>query len=158
MKKPISFLFLSIVFIFTINAQVLFSNSGEYSSNANGSLAWSVGEAVIATISDGIDTLTQGFHQSRYEITSISENTEEDYNIQFFPNPVEDYFNIQIGNPDLSNFNFCMYDSQGKILCNKRITDRISKVDMSNYTAANYFVTVFHNGESVKSIQIIKNY
>lgn len=158
MKKNLSFLFLSIVFIFTINAQELISNSGGYYSNANGSLAWSVGEAVISTITDGTDTLTQGFHQSRYEITSISENADENLNIQFFPNPVDDYFNIQIESPDMSNFNFILYDSHGKILCNEKMTEKLSKVNMSNYAAANYFVTVFHNGKSVKSIQLIKNY
>lgn len=158
MIKILSLLLLSVIMTLTANAQELISNSGGYYSNSSGSLAWSVGEAIISTISDGTDTLTQGFHQSRFEITSISENTEENFNIQFFPNPVEDYFNIQIENSDISNFSFVLYDSHGKILCNEKITDKLSKVNMSNYTAANYFVTVFHNGISVNSIQIIKNY
>jgi hypothetical protein len=158
MKKALSFFILSILFMFTINAQELISNSGGFYSNSNGSLAWSVGEAVISTVSDGTNTLTQGFHQSRYEITAIGENDITDVNIQVFPNPVADYINIEIESSDLSNFSFTLHDNLGKILCKENVVNTNSKVDMSIYPAANYFITVYQNGISVKAIQIIKHF
>ncbi len=158
MKKVKTFIILSTFCILSMNAQELVSNSGAYFSNSSGSLTWSVGEAVIATISDGTDTLTQGFHQSRFSFTDISESQLDGISVSVFPNPTADQFSIEITSNDLEGFSYTLLDQHGKSLGNKEITDKVTDVDMLNHPAATYFVSVYKDGISVKTIQIIKNY
>ncbi|MBN2730348.1 MAG: T9SS type A sorting domain-containing protein [Bacteroidales bacterium] len=158
MKKIFSLLFITTIFSIAVNAQELVSNSGAYFSNSSGSLAWSVGEAVIATISDGTDTLTQGFHQSKFIFTDISESQLEGISVSVFPNPTTENISIEIESADLKGFSYTLLDQHGKLLRNKEITDKITEVDMLNHPAATYFVSVYKDGISVKTIQIIKNY
>ncbi|PLW94297.1 MAG: hypothetical protein C0592_03270 [Marinilabiliales bacterium] len=158
MEKLLSLFILSLCITFSINAQELVSNSGAYFSNSSGSLAWSVGEAVIATISDGADTLTQGFHQSRFVFTDISESQIEGISVSVFPNPTANDISIEIESTDFKGFSYTLLDQHGKLLQNKEITDKITEVDMLNHPAATYYVSVYKDGISVKTIQIIKNY
>ncbi|PLX26212.1 hypothetical protein C0581_04930 [Candidatus Parcubacteria bacterium] len=158
MKKTLSLFSLCLFLSISSIAQELISNNGAYYSNANGSLTWSVGEAVITTISDGTDTLTQGFHQSRFSFVSIYESYFEDISVIIYPNPTANQFSIDINTSDISGFTYTMFDLNGKLLCKKEIANNITDVDMQNYPAATYYVSVYKDGISVKATQIIKNY
>ncbi len=51
------------------------ATSGEFFSNSNYSLNWTPGECVTETFTASENTLTQGFQQSLYVVTSINELT-----------------------------------------------------------------------------------
>ena len=158
MKRIFILLFICFNSSAIIQAQELISNGGGHYSNSSGSLSWSVGEAVIATISGGTDTLTQGFHQSKFLFTDISESRIEGVSVNVFPNPTADDISIEIESTDFEGFSYTLLDQNGKLLQNKEITDKITEVNMLNHPAATYFVSVYKDGISVKTIQIIKNY
>ena len=56
-----------------VHAQELVSTAGSYGETSSGSLSWTIGEPVIETITNGTNTLTQGFQQSKLTVTAINE-------------------------------------------------------------------------------------
>ena len=91
----ISILWWNIGFSQTLSPDV-WATSGDYYSNANNSLSWTIGECITETYSNANNSLTQGFQQSKYNITSVEENTKSDFSVAVYPNPASKYINIAI--------------------------------------------------------------
>lgn len=158
MEQKVNIFVLFFLTVFTTHGQELVSSSGGFYSNSNGSLAWSVGEAIIATISDGSDTLTQGFHQSRYTFTIMNESDEDGVSVKVFPNPSTDEFAIDIVCHHFEGLRFTMSDQHGKLIIEGTIHAKTTIVDMRDLSAQIYFLSVFKNNCCVKTIQIVKNH
>ncbi len=91
------------------HAQTLITTAGAEGSG----IVWSVGEAVVTTLSDPSNeyTLTQGFFQPEHIAASgISETRTNDMPLRVYPNPVKDRLFVEIGQP--FRWNIC--DMLGK--------------------------------------------
>ncbi|MBI9069504.1 MAG: hypothetical protein JEZ09_19565, partial [Salinivirgaceae bacterium] len=75
MKKFV-LLLLGITLMAQTYAQSTISTCADHNETSAVSLSWTIGEAVIETVSDGTNTLTQGFHQSKLIITAIETQPE----------------------------------------------------------------------------------
>ena len=91
-KLSISIVFL--LFVSTLSAQEVISSQGETYSNANGSMDFTVGEVVINTGTNGTNDLTQGFHQTNWNLVGV-EDFAPNYEATIFPNPTQDVLNIK---------------------------------------------------------------
>lgn len=127
------------------------SSGGEYYENVNGSLSWTLGEPVIETISNGTNTLTQGFQQNSYTITEISEVIDPDFNIKVYPNPTSDIINIEGNYLEIAKVE--MYDMNGKIVLSEEINENNYKLNIQNKTVAYYLLKVYS-----KENNIVKEY
>jgi len=58
---------------------------------------------------------------------------------------------------ELSNLHFQLYDINGKLLQNEKITGNQTSIVMSNLVPATYFVKVVQENKEVKTFKIIKN-
>ncbi len=72
------------------------ATSCEFFSNSTYSLSWTLGECVTETFTASGNTLTQGFQQSLYVVTSINQLTIEGISVKAYPNPVSDLINISV--------------------------------------------------------------
>ena len=72
------------------------ATSGEFFSNSTYSLSWTLGECVTETFTATGNTLTQGFQQSKFVVTSINQLTIEGISVKAYPNPVSDLINISV--------------------------------------------------------------
>lgn len=147
--------------IFTANAQTtspeLVSSAGDIFNNTSYQLDWSIGELVTETYTGAQNTLTQGFHQGTYIVTSIDENPLLDFSIVAFPNPTSDFISLKVESSKVESLQFTITDISGKILQNGNFTNEPEQINFSSYAAGTYIVTISQNNQILKSFQIIKN-
>lgn len=159
MKKIliIAFVFAGIIQSFAQSAKLdVIASSGEFFSNSSHSLSWTLGECVIETFTASGNSLTQGFQQSGYVITSINQLTFDDFSIIVYPNPVSDLITIlvQTENSFQKLVLVKLLDSQGKILLDKKFSTDLIQLDMSQYSGGFYLLKVAN--EDNKIIQNFK--
>ena len=77
----------------TLSPEV-YATSGDYFTNTNGTLSWTLGESFTETYSSINNKLTQGFQQSNYFISSVEENINNDFSVFVYPNPASNFINI----------------------------------------------------------------
>ena len=75
------------------------ATAGDNFRNTTYQLDWSIGEVVTETYTAGNRNLTQGFHQSSYEVSSINKVVTENENIKVFPNPTTDLISVEYQAP-----------------------------------------------------------
>ena len=137
-------------------APQVYATSGDHYIGTNAQLSWTIGEPVIETVSNTNNIITQGFHQTSYEITSIKENPDLGYNISVFPNPVSNTLQINISSAvDNSNLQIELMDITGKILINEKVAGTIitHQLNMREYATGSYFLRITNEKE-----QLINSY
>ncbi|MEP6803291.1 MAG: T9SS type A sorting domain-containing protein, partial [Flavobacterium sp.] len=72
--------------------------------------------------------------------------------LNVYPNPSRDVFNIQTE----SNAKIEVYDNLGKEVKNEKITQGISKLDMSRYPTGIYLLKITNENDQIKTVKIIK--
>ena len=133
--------------------------AGGDATGTGGSIAYSVGQIVYTSISSSSGSLSQGVQQP-YEITTTT-GIEEVQDIQLqcsvYPNPTTDYIILKVENENYKNLSFQLIDISGQLLENKKITDVVTSITMSEYSSSTYFLKVTENNKEVKTFKIIKN-
>ena len=79
-----------------LQAQEVVTTAGSYGETSSGSLSWTVGEPVIETITDGTNTLTQGFQQSKLTVTAINDLKFPGIELSVYPNPTNSFLFIEV--------------------------------------------------------------
>ncbi len=157
--KKLSILILLMLVAFFTNAQSItpevVSNGGDYYSNSNCSIAWTIGEPMVETAVGTNNTLTQGFHQGLYTLVNIEKqinNTE----IKVYPNPTSDYINIDINGANSSDYKIQLFDNLGKLLINKSY-ENSKQVSLQKYAKSTYYLKVLNTKENkFDSYKILK--
>jgi len=137
-------------------AQQVISSSGETGQNSSGTISYTLGEMVIATQTNGINTITQGFHQTQLIVTAIQEHSDPGFSITAFPNPTNDFVILKIEKGESRNIEFIVFDALGKTLLKEKLTDSEQKVTFKLLNAGNYFIKVLKNKIEVKIFKIVK--
>jgi hypothetical protein len=158
-RLKLSALFLFGLGLAGLQAQETISTTGGNASGSGGSVCYSVGQVVYNTNTGTTGTVTQGVQQP-YEI-SVSSGIEETQGIilscSAFPNPTTDFLTLKAENYDKENLSYQLYDTDGKLLENKKIEGDETSIDMSSLSPATYFLKVIDNNKEVKIFKIIKN-
>ncbi|MCH8318194.1 MAG: T9SS type A sorting domain-containing protein [Bacteroidetes bacterium] len=133
------------------------ANSGGYYSSTNATLSWTIGESIIETSSNLNNILTQGFQQSSYSVTAIEEYLNSDYNINVYPNPVNEFVTINISSEKQIQLTVELKDLKGKILVTKIINGNNLQIDLSQFANSIYFLKISTTeGKMLKSYKIQK--
>ena len=78
-------------------------------------------------------------------------NTNE---IEIFPNPCVDKFNMLI--PEVELYNTCeIYSNDGKLIRSFKITELNNELEISEFASGTYYIKVYGN-EKVDVIKLIK--
>ena len=167
MKTQLLILF-TLAFVATCAAQsitpVVISAGGGDTATGNVGLSWTVGEPVGETVSSTDVQVTQGFHQSHFEIISVEEHKELGFDITVYPNPATDVINVEmsfIGKlpaPQETAFKVVLTDNTGKVLMTETIQNTTAyKIVMQHYAQGQYILQITGtDGALYKSAQIIK--
>ena len=146
---------LLLVMNFAINAQEVISVQGASYSNSNGSIDFSIGEVVTATLNNNNNILTQGFHQTNLTVLAV-----DDFDINFqarvFPNPTQDILHVDI--QSFSGLSYKLYDIQGRQLSNDIIGNKKTLINTTQYATGVYLLVFLNeNNQKLKTYRIIKN-
>ena len=146
MKKNTIVLFLFLVT--TISAQQVVSTQGDSYSNINGSINFTIGEVIINTGTNGINDITQGFHQTNWNILGIEDNTAN-YEATIYPNPVEDVLNIRTNT--FRNVTYTLYDILGKLILQDKLIGEETAIRVDQLDSGNYILTLSNNTQKLKT-------
>ena len=142
-----------------VQAKTSVNATGGDASGGGGSVSYSVGQVVYTTHTGTSGSVAEGVQQP-YEIsvvTGLEEAQSINLSVTAYPNPTTDYLTLRIDEFEISNLSFQLYDMNGKLLQNEKITGNQTSIVMSNLLPATYFVKVIQGNKEVKTFKIIKN-
>jgi len=141
-----------------LHAQQAIPAAGGNGSGSGGTVSFTAGQVAYTTISGSNGSAMQGV-QLPYEIlvvTGIEPANGISLQCVVYPNPTTDFLTLRVGNYDLSNLSFQLFDANGKILETKKISDNETIIRLEIFPIAFYFLNVMDNGIQIKSFKIIK--
>ena len=134
--------------------EVVSSAGGSY-QGTDVSIDWTLGECITETLNASGNSLSQGFHQASYTLTSIFEHKELMVDLKVYPNPTPDILYISTGQ---AGQNIKLTDALGKVLLNKQLTGNSGQVSLSAYRYSTYFLVITNpEGEKIKTFKIVKS-
>ncbi len=142
-----------------LHAQTSGNATGGNTSGSGGSVSYSVGQIVYTTNTETNGSVAQGVQQP-YEISIVTELEEAksiNISVTAYPNPASEYLILEVKDFEISNLLFQLYDMNGRLLKNEKITSNQTKIVMNNLVSAHYFVKVIQNNTLIKEFKIIKN-
>ena len=142
-----------------LQAQTSVNATGGNASGSGGSASYSVGQLAYTTNTGTNGSVSEGVQQP-FEIsvvTGIEEAKGINLSVTAYPNPTTDYLTLSIADFDASKLSYQLYDMNGKLLQNEKITGNQTSIVMSNLVPATYFVKVIQGNKEVKVFKIVKN-
>ena len=134
------------------------TSGGEASGTGESSASYTVGETVFTDPSgNGSSTSSQGVQQAYEFIVGIDELTSVELLLNLFPNPASESVTLSIDEPSVTDFRYKMYDLNGKLLMENRVTSDMTLIPIEAYADGTYLLEVLQKFRTVKSFTIIKN-
>lgn len=153
MQKLIILLALSNATITT--AQEVIATQGDSYSNTSMQIDFTIGEIIINTESDGVNTLTQGFHQTNWNFAGL-ENHAPEYEAAIFPNPTSKILNISTS--AFENVTYTLYDAQGKLILQDKLSSEQTPIKVSQLAPGNYSITLTNEIQNLKTFKLVKSH
>jgi hypothetical protein len=139
----------------SLTAQTVVSVNGGTATAAGIQVSWTVGEPVVATVSNGTNTLTQGFQQSKLTVTAINDIQVQGVEIKVYPNPTSNYVTVHF-NKNIEKPAYLLFDLSGRIIEQKNIESTDTKIDMSGYSGGSYILKLRTAEQPLQTFKIIK--
>lgn len=158
-KIQVSLVFLLSLFFLHSHAQQTIPASGGEGNGSGGSISYTVGQVAYTTNTGTNGSVTAGVQQP-FEISEtigIEEAKSIVLNWIIYPNPTVDFLNIDLGSYKSDLVIYQLFDSRGRLLQKKRITDKQTTIDVSSLSSAIYYLKISGNNQEVKSFKVIKN-
>lgn len=136
-----------------VTAQEVTATQGDSYSNANASIDFTIGEVIIDTGTDGVNDITQGFHQTSWIFLNVQDYAPH-YEAIIFPNPTEDVLNIRTST--FENVTYTLYDAQGKLVLQNILSAEQTSIQVSQLAPGSYSLTLTTATQNLKSFKLIK--
>ncbi len=131
--------------------------SGGGTSNASGSISYSIGQVAFQSVSNTSGSVSQGV-QYAFEISTLSlEENALQLSLMAYPNPTQELLNLRVGNYNKENLAYKLVDLEGKVISEASMHSEETTIDMKQLPVATYFVEVNNEGKKVQTFKIIKN-
>tara|TARA_B100000524_G_scaffold311166_2_gene187659 strand:+ start:4281 stop:4742 length:462 start_codon:yes stop_codon:yes gene_type:complete len=151
-KRIILLLFLNPIIT---SAQEIVSTQGDSYSNTSTQIDFTIGEIIINTESDGINTLTQGFHQTNWNFVGL-ENHAPGYEATIFPNPTSKILNISTS--AFENVTYTLYDAKGKLILQDKLTADETHIRVGQLAAGKYSLILNSKNQKLKTFKLVKTH
>jgi hypothetical protein len=163
MKKLIFLKMILILLAFTTQAQVIqndvIGTAGGVDTIGQFLVSWTAGETITEKISDPDCIATQGFQQTFFTITAISETCSALYEVVCYPNPTLKEIHVRIVSikPN-ETFDIRLMDIHGKLLLKKETQSaKVETIDLSVFTSSVFFLHVVQQTQNKGQVfKIIK--
>lgn len=166
MKKTFLLLILLTLQIM-LNAQNIipkvFASSGNSFSNASYSFDYTIGEmALVDTKQNPQLIITQGFHQPENSLVNINEQSGDSVFFFVYPNPVNEFIQIQFLNDGLKKASIRIYDLTSRVIFSEeKYVERgtIERIYSNRFVSGSYFIEVIVKGDDstyIKHLQKIQ--
>ena len=148
----------ALIYSVGLKAQETVPATGGDASGTGGSSSYTVGQVVYTTNIATSGSIAQGVQQP-YEIsTSLGiEVTEINLELMAYPNPTNNILTLNIGNYDMEQLTYQLYDIQGELLRNKPVVSSSTTIAMKNLPVSTYLLNIQDNSSLIKTFRIVKN-
>ncbi len=142
---------------FQTQAQEAVATSGGNASGTNGNVSYTVGQVVYTTNTGTTGSVAQGVQQP-FEIQTVlgAENFNINLQLAVYPNPTTNWLQLEVRNTDFANLSYKLFDLNGKMILNEKITAETSSIQMEHLPAAIFLLKVVSHNKEVKTFKIIK--
>jgi hypothetical protein len=131
--------------------------SGGETSNASGSISYSIGQVTYQSTSNTSGSVSQGV-QYAFEISTLSlEENALNLSLMAYPNPTQELLNLRVGNYNKEKLAYKLVDLEGKVISEASMLSEETTIDMKQLPVATYFVEVHNDAKKVHVFKIIKN-
>ncbi|MFC5047192.1 T9SS type A sorting domain-containing protein [Aquimarina hainanensis] len=134
-------------------AQEVLSTQGNTYTNDLIHLDFTIGELVTQTLSDGANEVTQGFHQTNWNLVD-QEDFGSNLEIVLFPNPINDELNIHM--KVYKNVTYSIYDALGKRVLHSALFTEKTFIDTGHLSAGFYSILLMTGEEKLKTFKLVK--
>jgi hypothetical protein len=129
--------------------------TGLNAAGTGGTVSYSVGQVVYLSLTETSASVSQGVQQP-YEVSVIEQEEGITLVCSVYPNPFTDFLILKVENQEYKTLTCRLYDINGNLLENKRITGIETKVEMRSDIPGIYFLEVSSSGKKLKTFKIIK--
>ena len=143
----------SLLSALAFKAQEVTSTQGDSYSNTSGKIDFTIGEVITNTGTDGINDLTQGFHQTNWNFVSIEDHVPS-YEAIIFPNPTAEILTIKTNM--FENVNYTLCDAQGKLVIQDKLSSAKTPIQVSHLAPGAYALILHNDTQNLKTFQLIK--
>jgi hypothetical protein len=130
----------------------LVSTAGENFKNSKIELCWSIGEVITETYSNQTNFISQGFHQSKFEIINLIDDLSPEVQVKIYPNPTFGGVTMQFNNEDIQGLSYKVVDLNGRILYANSINSNIEQLDLNNCSQGIYLLYIFSTSKKINSV------
>ena len=156
LKKIFSAVFVLLSFV-SLHAQTSFNAVGDEASGTEGSLSYTVGQAVYGTYTGSNGSVAQGIQQT-YDITALlgAEISAIKLELVAYPNPIQETLTLKINNYKNEKLTYQLYDLHGKLWDSQSVKGAHTQLDMNNLAVGTYLLSIQDEELLVKTFRIIK--
>ena len=155
-KKTITSVAFLLLGLGGLQAQEAVTATGGEATGTGGTASYTVGQVFYTTATGTNGSVAQGIQQA-FEISVTLGVNETAINLELsvYPNPTTNYLTLKV--EETANLNYQLFDMQGKVIENKKVTTNTTSITMEALpTATTYFLNVVKNNQVVKTF-VIKN-
>lgn len=163
MKKQIYLLILMMMLTFATQAQLIqnevIGTAGGIDTIGQYLVSWTAGEIITEKISDPYCIVTEGFQQTFFTVTAISEPCSAQYKVVCYPNPTLKEIHVKIVSIEPNKkFDLRLMDMHGKLLLKKEtLSTKVETIDLSRFTSSVFFLQVVQQTQNKAQVfKIIK--
>jgi hypothetical protein len=139
-------------------AQESVNSSGADATGIGGTVAYSVGQLVYTTHSNGTSSAAQGVQQTVVILPLGTKETELSISLTAFPNPTVDNLSLQISEYSNGELSYQLFDLQGKLLSTGQIVGQHTQLNLSGLPSATYFLYVVNlDNTKLQVFKVVKN-
>ena len=136
------------------------SSAGGYTETADISLAWTLGELAVSTLSTTDMILTQGFQQPFLLDINAIDDPEFNWSVNAYPNPVSEILNLRFNIDKTMDLQLELYDITGKKLVIKMLPSIMpggrETLDFSGFRDGIYILKITSEKQKVRKIYKIQ--
>jgi hypothetical protein len=155
-KKTLTAMMLFAVTLFYAQKSVV--TSGGEASGSSGTSSYTIGQASYKDVVTQSVSSSEGIQQT-YQISEITgKDTFWDSKLQLsvYPNPSADIVNIQ-SEALAEKLSYSLFSLAGNLLATGQLNDGITPINMKNYAAGPYLISIIRNEKPIKTFKILKN-
>lgn len=141
----------------SVMAQAAFVSAQDEASGTNGKVDFSLGQSFTLRATGDNGTTINGIQQPFSIYTLGVEDEVANISVSVFPNPVTRGLVLKTPAGLKGKTEYALSGINGNILCSGPCLETETRIDMSEFTAATYVLTVFNKGKNIKSFTIIKH-
>jgi hypothetical protein len=128
------------------------ATAGDYYSNANGSISWTMGETMGETYGNSNNIVSQGFQQPWDLFTSVP--VADPVNVGLYPNPATDFVTLEFGTDAAGTYTVEVFNALGQQMSSQQVAANGAtrfEIPMTGYADGIYFVSVKKIGSDAVS-------